>query len=242
MLGLSITFIIGGIIILLELTIEPLLRYIQRHRNIRLYERLEWVTNGSLQLQRMAHEELGAGTWSGTAETVPTTSRDEPLAILDISDQRHPHLVYKTPGPGDSEAAGKPPASSESGPPGSSSSSTHPPQPSPAETHDQNTPQESSGSPTPIFPDASPNGLLITDETCEFASASTVLAPTSTNPSSSPSPTPTPRSDQPTTTSPLIAESDSERPPKSNDPEDSAANHHYHTCRVSRSRSRTSSL
>ncbi|KAL9621489.1 MAG: hypothetical protein Q9160_004019 [Pyrenula sp. 1 TL-2023] len=94
-LGLCITFVLGAIVILLELTIEPLFRYIQQHYRANLYKSLEWVTNETLQLQRLAHEELGAGTWVGTDEDLPTTEKDEPLAILDVSDDKHPRLVYR---------------------------------------------------------------------------------------------------------------------------------------------------
>lgn len=94
-LGLSIVFILGGIIIVLELILEPILRCIQRRRNIALYQRLEWVTTETLQLQRMAHEGLGAGTWEGTTESVPFTAPSEPLARLNVSDKTHPRLVYE---------------------------------------------------------------------------------------------------------------------------------------------------
>lgn len=81
---------------LAELIAEPLLRFIQRRCtfSICLYQRLEWIVNETLQLQRMAHEEIGAGTWSGTAESLPITEKGERLAILDVSDEKHPQLVY----------------------------------------------------------------------------------------------------------------------------------------------------
>lgn len=96
-LGLCITFILGGSIILLEMTLEPVLGYFQRRRKTssHLYQRLEWITNETLQLQRMAHEGIGAGNWIRTAETVPTTVTQENLAILDISEAEHPRLVYQ---------------------------------------------------------------------------------------------------------------------------------------------------
>lgn len=43
----------------------------------------------------MAHEELGAGSWVGAAESVPTTKNKELLATLDVSDETHPRLAYK---------------------------------------------------------------------------------------------------------------------------------------------------
>lgn len=95
-LGLSITFMLGGAIILLEFAAEPLLRRIQRRRKYGLYNRLEWVTNETLQLQRIAHEQAGAGQWTGATENVPTTIKGEPLAILDISDETHPRFTSGT--------------------------------------------------------------------------------------------------------------------------------------------------
>lgn len=74
---------------------EPLLRFIQRYRALGVYQRLEWVTNGTFQLQRLAHEELGAGDWADAAEELPTLLKDQCLATLDISKQKHPRLVYK---------------------------------------------------------------------------------------------------------------------------------------------------
>ncbi|KAL9625381.1 MAG: hypothetical protein Q9160_000444 [Pyrenula sp. 1 TL-2023] len=97
-LGLSITLILGGAIILLELVDEPLFRFIQRRGKFGSYKHLEWISNETLQLQRMAHEEVGAGTWTGTDESLPTTSRGERLATLNIDDRKHPRLVFGSAG------------------------------------------------------------------------------------------------------------------------------------------------
>lgn len=43
----------------------------------------------------MAHEGLGAGSWVGAADSLPTCmNKDERLAKLDVSDEKHPRLVY----------------------------------------------------------------------------------------------------------------------------------------------------
>lgn len=62
------------------------------------YSRLEWSVNDFLQLQRLAHEEIGFGTWDGCAgdSTVPVTDKDETLAVLDMSDLQHLRLKVKT--------------------------------------------------------------------------------------------------------------------------------------------------
>lgn len=91
-LGLSITIIIGGLIIVVSNFIDPLWTFLDRRKRY-TYQRLEWSLNETLQLQRMAHEELGLGTWSRTASRVPVTENNEKLGVLDISDPEHPILV-----------------------------------------------------------------------------------------------------------------------------------------------------
>ncbi|KAF6231379.1 hypothetical protein HO173_010339 [Letharia columbiana] len=60
------------------------------------YRRLAWKSNGLLQLQRLAHEEAGFGTWERRAKNVPVTIPGETLATLDVNDPEHPTLL-KTP-------------------------------------------------------------------------------------------------------------------------------------------------
>lgn len=95
-LGLAVLLSIGGLIIGLSYTLEFLVDWIQKYRNLSLYKRLEWVTNETLQLQRLAHEELGLGTWTRTAKENPITAPGEQLAILDISEPHHPRLKSST--------------------------------------------------------------------------------------------------------------------------------------------------
>lgn len=91
-LGLGILLGIGGLIIITSYTLEFFVEWIQERANLSNYSRLEWTTNGTLQLQRLAHEELGFGTWTRTAEDCPVTKPGEQLAVLDISDPKHPRL------------------------------------------------------------------------------------------------------------------------------------------------------
>ena len=49
------------------------------------YAQLEWETNSTLQLQRLAHEGIGLGIWSHQTNSVPVTERGEKLGVLDIS-------------------------------------------------------------------------------------------------------------------------------------------------------------
>ncbi|KAL9112917.1 MAG: hypothetical protein Q9227_002781 [Pyrenula ochraceoflavens] len=94
-LGLVITLILGGIIIIVGYTLEQIIELFDTHvRRAIKYSRLEWTSNDILQTQRMAHEELGLGTWDGCvgASTVPVTQKGELLAALDVSDSKHPRL------------------------------------------------------------------------------------------------------------------------------------------------------
>ncbi|KAI9787458.1 MAG: hypothetical protein M1816_007506 [Peltula sp. TS41687] len=94
-LGLAILLGVGGLIIAVSLSLEFLVDWIQRRRKIGTYRRLEWQSNAVLQLQRLAHEELGFGTWSRTADDHPITAPGEHLASLDISDPNHPKLAAR---------------------------------------------------------------------------------------------------------------------------------------------------
>ena len=72
--------------------IEPIARFVQTRAKLNQYSRLEWSTNGTFQLQRLAHEELGIGEWESADEVIPTTKSHTDLAPLDISDLKHPRL------------------------------------------------------------------------------------------------------------------------------------------------------
>ncbi|KAF2138136.1 uncharacterized protein K452DRAFT_361593 [Aplosporella prunicola CBS 121167] len=85
-------FILGILVIIIQYSIAPILGCIQRRRSLDCYTRLEWNTNDTLQLQRLAHEELGLGTWSGAADGIPVTRSGEKLAVLDLTDPHHPKL------------------------------------------------------------------------------------------------------------------------------------------------------
>ncbi|KAI0154798.1 hypothetical protein GGR57DRAFT_465051 [Xylariaceae sp. FL1272] len=96
--GLLFIFVFGGIIIMLGLSLDSIVGYIQRIRKSSPHHRLEWCSNGTLQLQRLAHEALGYSTWDKCARAVPTTSSDARLGILDISRLDHPIYVLESKG------------------------------------------------------------------------------------------------------------------------------------------------
>lgn len=86
--------IVGGSIIILGYTLEHLIDFIEHRLRKVKYSRLEWSANDVLQTQRMAHEELGIGTWDNCigASAVPVTEEHQLLAVLDIQDPKHPRL------------------------------------------------------------------------------------------------------------------------------------------------------
>ena len=95
--GLVVTFLIGGFIIVLNWSIEwiyiKLLWHLRSRFNLSQYSRMEWTLNGTLQLQRLAHEQLGFGTWRSCDGEVPMPDPDEKLATVDWSDIEHPRLM-----------------------------------------------------------------------------------------------------------------------------------------------------
>ena len=78
--------------IIISYTLEFITHRIQIRRKLSTYKRLEWITNETLQIQRLAQEEVGYGTWMRTAEDHPLTAPCEQLARLDISEPEHPRL------------------------------------------------------------------------------------------------------------------------------------------------------
>ncbi|KAF4546051.1 Cytochrome p450 protein [Lasiodiplodia theobromae] len=58
------------------------------------YAQLEWWASDALQLQRLAHEMVGSGTWGGRLDSAPvTTGCDEKLATLDFDEERRRPLL-----------------------------------------------------------------------------------------------------------------------------------------------------
>lgn len=94
LLGTGIILVLGGAIIVTNLVLDVVVGFIQ-HRVLHRgeYRRLQWILDDTLQLQRLAYEEAGMGTWSGTTSAVPTTLPGELLGGFDDTvDPNHPRL------------------------------------------------------------------------------------------------------------------------------------------------------
>ncbi|KAI0543935.1 hypothetical protein F4679DRAFT_76121 [Xylaria curta] len=90
--GLVLTYLAGFLLVVISYLVEPTSAWLQKRGSYWQYKHLEWTTNSTLQLQRLAHEGIGQGTWSKGAETIPSTKKDEYLGLLDISNLEHPML------------------------------------------------------------------------------------------------------------------------------------------------------
>ena len=82
-LGMAIILVVGGLIVLVNLTLEPLVRLFRNMRkNDRgLYKQLEWDTTATMQLQRLVYEGQGSGTWHGDPDVVPVTTFGDRFGI-----------------------------------------------------------------------------------------------------------------------------------------------------------------
>ena len=89
-LGLIVIFVVGGLIIVTSFALPIIVRRIRQRQNS--YNSLEWIVNDTLQLQRLAHEAVGAGIWQDTDGDIPTTAQCELLAELDVTNPTHPKL------------------------------------------------------------------------------------------------------------------------------------------------------
>ncbi|KAH7083074.1 hypothetical protein BKA63DRAFT_502200 [Paraphoma chrysanthemicola] len=93
-----IFLISGGVFMLIVLYLEEIfdiaLEKTSLGQNARLRRgHAEWKAGSTLQLQRIAHENLGFGTWKRTDEAVPVTNRGDILGTFNIDDEKHARLV-----------------------------------------------------------------------------------------------------------------------------------------------------
>ena len=94
-LGIAIILIFGSGLVILGLAIDTIAGLMQRHFLKRDFQRLSWVSDGYLQLQRLAYEGAGYDEWGGCDDEVPVAKEVEQVPVLgglDL-DVEHPRLV-----------------------------------------------------------------------------------------------------------------------------------------------------
>ncbi len=96
-LGVAIILILGAVIIITHLTLEPTVDWFQRRMKYGEYKRVRWVMDDKMQIQRMAFEEAGmGGTWINLNGSVPVTQeRDVVFGDLRDVDFDAPRLGSK---------------------------------------------------------------------------------------------------------------------------------------------------
>ncbi|KAI0556170.1 hypothetical protein F4679DRAFT_569758 [Xylaria curta] len=94
--GLSLITLFGVVTIIISYSLEPFFQWLSKRRKSMQYTHLEWVTNGALQLHRLAHdEELSQSSWARCDEEIPINNAETLLLSLDISDPGHPMLAQR---------------------------------------------------------------------------------------------------------------------------------------------------
>ncbi|KAI0006574.1 hypothetical protein F4779DRAFT_620499 [Xylariaceae sp. FL0662B] len=90
--GLIFLFVGGLILSIISANIESIALFFQRRFKRDPFSRLEWAANDTLQLQRLAFEELGIGEWYDCDKDIPVTKKPIEVSALDVSDPKHPRL------------------------------------------------------------------------------------------------------------------------------------------------------
>ena len=85
--GIAMILALGGVIIIIGLSIEFIVNTIRKSSNRGTCRQVEWDVSEVLQLQRLAFEGQGMGNWRGDADSVPTTAREDRFGILTWSDK-----------------------------------------------------------------------------------------------------------------------------------------------------------
>lgn len=91
--GILFTYILGIVIIATSFVLEPLIKLLDNRGKNERYSSIEWTSNSTLQLQRLAHDMDGRDDWERCMDSVPTTSPGLLLCGLDLADPEHPRLL-----------------------------------------------------------------------------------------------------------------------------------------------------
>lgn len=91
-LGIIIILVVGCVIIITNMSLPTIVGFIQKRFDVGAYRRTEWALDEVLQLQRMAYQRSGNGTWRKTESIVPLSAHDEKFQHL-----RHAEGVLYSP-------------------------------------------------------------------------------------------------------------------------------------------------
>lgn len=91
-LGVAIILILGTALISTSLILPTVIGLLRRWLKWKDYKRLQWNLDANLQLQRLAYEEAGQGHWSGGADSVPVTRKNDLIGLPEGVDVAHPRL------------------------------------------------------------------------------------------------------------------------------------------------------
>lgn len=96
-LGVAIILILGCFLVVLGWIIDIVVGWIQKLLFKRNFARLSWISDGYLQLQRLAYEGAGHGQWEDCSGDIPVAGGGrgglKQLGGLDIWDPEHPSLA-----------------------------------------------------------------------------------------------------------------------------------------------------
>jgi hypothetical protein len=95
-LGVAIILILGCTLVILGWIIDIIVGSLQRLLFKRNFARLSWISDGYLQLQRLAYEGAGYGHWEGCSDDIPVAANGREKKLLggiDIRNPETPQLV-----------------------------------------------------------------------------------------------------------------------------------------------------
>lgn len=92
--GVSVILVVGSLIVVCGWVVDWVTGLVQKRWKRGKYQRLSWVSDGYLQLQRLGWEGVGLEEWRGCDDVVPVARDLEAVVTvvpgLDIEDGEHP--------------------------------------------------------------------------------------------------------------------------------------------------------
>ncbi|KAM0796423.1 hypothetical protein BDR22DRAFT_976173 [Usnea florida] len=91
-LGVAIILIVGSLLISISLVLPLLVGALRHVFKWKKHKGLQWTIDSKLQMQRLAYEEAGQGSWTGGASSVPVTRENDLLGMPEGVNAHHPRL------------------------------------------------------------------------------------------------------------------------------------------------------